>query len=175
MANTTSIVLPGPNSNILPLNFCDRCRRIFDTISTYPRWPSPRVAPLDPRSIAYPRLDATQRLDNPAIFLEFHNIRTLQFSERHGCHLCKLIVHELSPADTIAFHNELVKNPEKAHDQLNVLVWRVDEQLVVRLQARIEPDMFAPRPLLDFQYCEVDQQPAYRMYESIRMLIFRLT
>ena len=86
---------------------------------------------MDNSVIAYPRLDVAQPLDNPATLVKFHNVQSLMCSASSGCHMCTLLLFEMS--DIPMLLDELAEQPEVAWDQTKILIWRYNATLIVRL------------------------------------------
>ena len=151
-------------SNAFEPNLCEPCLEVFQKISEYPQWPTTHVTPYNCLSLSWPRLDQTQLPDNPAILVNFHNIQNLFQSASNGCHLCVLIATEISPDDMTELLDALGSKPETAWDQLRMLIWRMDSELVVRLQDSAPKDTTNEKFYLNLEYMETSLSGLYRRF-----------
>jgi hypothetical protein len=103
----------------------------FCGIAGYPLWPSNRVNPVPSDMIALPSRTVTSSVNNPTIFVKFHNIQSLLCSASDGCHLCGLLVEEISEDDVTRLLDVLAGDPAVAWEQMKVLIWRYENSLIV--------------------------------------------
>lgn len=162
---------------------CEPCLEIFKNISEYPRWPSEYVEPYDASKVSWPsisrRRPSRQPADSPDLLVKFHNIQALLCSAADGCHLCTLITTQLSPKNVNDLLEQLIERPEMAWHQLNILVWRRNTQLIVRLQeSTVREGMAAEKFFLHFAYAvprpEINSQPRPQLTLSF-YLMFKQT
>jgi hypothetical protein len=158
---------------------CEPCLEIFKNISEYPRWPSEHVEPYDASTVSWPSLLRTrpsrQPADSPDLMVKFHNIQALLCSAADGCHLCTLIMTELSPKTVNDLLEQLIKRPEIAWHQLNILVWRSNTQLIVRLQeSTLREGMRTEAIFLHLAYAvpgpESNSQPRPQLTQSFHLM-----